>query len=128
MINRQIFASIILLTLLVFVTALEPACASKLPVTRKLPTLAGKLLKNLPGPLGKLIAHTPEIIKAGDKLLHLIATHPVPPPPTNPWTFLLGLLIASYWWEPAEFIPPPEVPHSIKEFYDDAPLFDFDEQ
>lgn len=116
--------------LMIFVLAIapEPAQAGQTTALKQLTKQAGRVLKQSPSPIGKLIANSPELVAAGKRLLRFLATHPIPAPAPNPWAQLLGLLVAAYLFEPAEFEAPPETPHSIREFYHDAPLFDFDQQ
>ncbi len=94
---------------------------------KKVAVPAAKVLKKSPPPLGKLIVHAPEIIEAGERLLKFIATHPVPCPPPSSNMIMIGYLIAAFFMTPGEYQPTPVTDHSIREFYNDAPFFNFDQ-
>lgn len=88
---------------------------------------AAKVLKKSPTPLGKLIAHAPEIIEAGERLLKFIATHSPPCPSPHPGAVLIGYILGAIFMTPDEYQPKPVTDPSIREFYNDAPLFNFDQ-
>jgi len=121
---QKIIAATIMLTLLTIAFVLEPAQAGTLA---KVSRPARSLLKKAPNPFVTLLANSPELVWAGKKILRIIQKIPPLPPQPTPLLALFTIIVASYVFEPDEFTPPPEAPRPTGQFYNDTPLFDFDQ-